>query len=165
MSEKLRIFIPIDCKSFNVFHCMYVCEMMNSICIEQPQFFDKNFYCLVYHKVHHHRQNERIQMIYILWIVRGEYRESILLNLLTTRIPFIAFSIVSLIWWLKLTRETGSLLNEICGWNDLIIFLEKKTSWACLFKSGLNEIFHWCAHSAIFCKSLLNFLIIIFLIN
>ena len=43
-----------------------------------------------------------------------------------------------------------------CGWDDLVIFLEKITSWACLFKSGLNDIFHWCAHSAIFCKSLFN---------
>ena len=25
-----------------------------------------------------------------------------------------------------------------------------------LLKSGLNDIFHWCAHSAIFCKSLFN---------
>ena len=37
-----------------------------------------------------------------------------------------------------------------------VIFFEKIISWVCLFKSGLNDIFHWCIHSSIFCKSLFN---------
>ena len=39
-------------------------------CIEQSQFFDINFYCLVDHKVHHsrfdHSQDDALQIIYIL---------------------------------------------------------------------------------------------------
>ena len=35
-------------------------------------------------------------------------------------------------------------------------FLWKIISWACLLKSGLNDIFHWCDHSAVSCKSLFN---------
>ena len=35
-------------------------------CIEQSQFFDINFYCLVDHKVYHHSQDEAIRMICIL---------------------------------------------------------------------------------------------------
>ena len=34
-------------------------------------------------------------------------------------------------------------------------FMEKETSLACLFGSGLNYIFHWNAHSLIIDKSLL----------
>ena len=36
-------------------------------------------------------------------------------------------------------------------------FLEKITSFACLFGSGLNCIFHWQAHFLILSKSSLNF--------
>ena len=57
---------------------------------------------------------------------------------------------------LETYTKTGISLKKTCGWDDLIIFLEKITSWACQFKSGLSDIFHWCAHSAIFYKSLFN---------
>ena len=35
-------------------------------CIEQSQFFDINFYCLVDHKVYHHSQDEALQIICVL---------------------------------------------------------------------------------------------------
>ena len=41
--------------------------------------------------------------------------------------------------------------------DDLVIFLAKiiaETDY--LFNSGLNDVFHWCVHSAIFCKYLFN---------
>ena len=52
-------------------------------------------------------------------------------------------------------------MEEVCGWNNLIFFLEKRTSWACIFRTGSNDIFHWCAHSAIFWKSLFNLYVIV----
>ena len=52
--------------------------------------------------------------------------------------------------------ETFILLKLIWRWDDSVIFLENITFWACLFWSGLNDIFHWYAHSDTFCKSLLN---------
>ena len=42
--------------------------------------------------------------------------------------------------------------------DDLVIFLEKiiaETDY--LFKSGLNDVFHWCVYSAIFWKYFFNF--------
>ena len=47
-------------------------------------------------------------------------------------------------------------MKKICGWDDSVFYLENINSLVCLFKSGLNDIFHWCAHSAVFCKSLFN---------
>ena len=54
------------------------------------------------------------------------------------------------------TRKRYIVENDLIDWDDLVIFLEKITSWACLFNSELNEIFRWCAHSAIFNESLFN---------
>ena len=51
---------------------------------------------------------------------------------------------------------TGVLLKSIFGWDDLVIFLENTTSWACLLRSGLKDIFHLKAHSDIFCRSLFS---------
>ena len=105
-----------------------------------------------------------VDHIYDIWSIR--------LYLLTIYKSFVRphldYDDNSLIWWLKLSfssrqipkcfwklgQVTGILLKEILRWDDLVIFLEKITSWACLFKSGLNYIFHWWTHSAIFCKSL-----------
>ena len=42
------------------------------------------------------------------------------------------------------------------GWFTTILFLENKTSWACLEMFGLNDIFHWCAQRFICSKSLFN---------
>ena len=50
-----------------------------------------------------------------------------------------------------------SVLLKIKG-RELLLsaFLEKITSCACLFGSGLNCIFHWKAQSLTFCKSLFS---------
>ena len=149
------------------------CTFNGTSNIEQSQFFDVNFYCLIIKYITIVKMRGLTNDLYI---VRRECQGSILLNLLITPIPFIDLVTLSLIWWLKLsfsstnipkwfwklTQETGILLKKTSGWNDLVIFLEKKTAWFCLFKSGLNDIFDWCAHSAIFCKSLFNSLKIIF---
>ena len=58
--------------------------------------------------------------------------------------------------FLTISTKTGALLKNIFGWDDLFNFLEDITSWACLFKSGLNYIFHLSAHSDIFCISLFS---------
>ena len=50
----------------------------------------------------------------------------------------------------------GILLKTRSGCTDLACFLENITSRACLLISGLNDIFHLCAHSDIFCRSLFN---------
>ena len=93
---------------------------------------------------------------------------SILLNLLITPFPFIALVILSLKWWPKFSFSLDKFLSafenlhkkrislkKTYGWDDLITFLKKITYWPCLFKSGLNDILHWCA-PGIFCKSLFN---------
>ena len=54
------------------------------------------------------------------------------------------------IWWNGILLKAGSWCT------DLTCFLENITSWACLLTSGLNDIFHLCAHSDIFCRSLFN---------
>ena len=53
-------------------------------------------------------------------------------------------------------QTTGALLKTIFGWDGFFNFLENITSWACLFKKGLNEIFYLSAHSDIFGRSLFN---------
>ena len=54
---------------------------------------------------------------------------------------------------------TASIMKELktrSGCTDFACFLENITSWACLLTSRLNDIFHLCAHSDIFCRSLFN---------
>ena len=41
-------------------------------------------------------------------------------------------------------------VKNISEWDDLFDFLENITSWAYLFRSVLNEIFHLYVHSDIF---------------
>ena len=101
--------------------------------IEQSQFFDINFYCLIIKYITIVKMRGLTNDLYI---VRRECWGSILPNLLITPIPFIDLVILSLIWWLKLnfsstkipkwfwklTQETGILLKKTSGWNDLVIF-------------------------------------------
>ena len=112
------------------------CTFNGTSNIEQSQFFDINFYCLIIKYITIVKMRGLTNDLYI---VRRECQGSILLNLLITPIPFIDLATLSLIWWLKLsfsstnipkrfwklTQETGILLKKTSGWNDLVIFLEK----------------------------------------
>ena len=50
--------------------------------------------------------------------------------------------------------QIGASLKNIFGWDELFNLLKNTFSWACLFKSELNDVFHLKAHSDIFCRSL-----------
>ena len=96
--------------------------------------------------------------------------ERILLNFLITPIYLFALVIFSLTWWSKFNFSSkwihkcfwmehllpGTLLKRTGGWGSLWLLREKTTSWACLEKSGLKDVFHWYAHFDIFNKSLFN---------
>ena len=70
-----------------------------------------------------------------------------------TSVPFIALDTFFLIWRLKSgalskyfsqcfcqsAQATGALLKTFFRWYSLFNFLENITSWARLFKSGLND--------------------------
>ena len=72
-------------------------------------------------------------------------------------IPLQALDIFYLIWWLKFSlsskskpkcfwqgvHATGELLKVTTAWSTLEAFCENISSWACLDKSGLKDIFHW----------------------
>ena len=91
-----------------------------------------------------------------LYSVTRECQWRLLLGFLMMPIPLSALDIFSLIRRLKfrvsskyipisfcqLAQKTSALLKNIFGSDDLFNFLENITSWACLFKSGLHEIFH-----------------------
>ena len=51
--------------------------------------------------------------------------------------------------YLRIIEYKRGMINEI-------FFLEKTTSVACLFGSGLKDIFHWYAHFSITLKSKLR---------
>ena len=56
----------------------------------------------------------------------------------------------------KLAHKTGTLLKEVCGRDDWEFFLEKTTTLASLYKSGLNDSFYWYVQSTVFCISFFN---------
>ena len=90
-------------------------------------------------------------------MIRSALRGRTLCNFLITPIPLLAFAIFSVIWWPKFSfssnyipkclwfeqQDTGISFKKTAGCDALAAFLENITSWACLEKSGLKDIFHW----------------------
>ena len=58
--------------------------------------------------------------------------------------------------FLLISTKAGASLKKIFGWDDWFNFLENISFRTCLFKSGLNNIFHLQANSDIFCRSLFS---------
>ena len=58
-------------------------------------------------------------------------------------------------FWFELSL-ISELLKKSGGFVVVFFFLEKKISCACLVRSGLNDVFHWCAQSCTFSRSLLS---------
>ena len=55
--------------------------------------------------------------------------------------------------FLQGVRAAGELIKVSTGWSNLEAFCENITSWDCLDKSGLKDIFHWYAQSETFFRS------------
>ena len=58
--------------------------------------------------------------------------------------------------FLQGVRAAGELIKVTTGWSNLEGFCENITSWACLDKSGLKDIFHLYAQSETFFRSSLS---------